>query len=193
MQGDFKGALAAYRKSLEIEPSADAYSNLATTEFYLREFDAAIVDFERSLALGGHDQTVWANYADALWQLHGRRREAIAAYRKAIELGEAERSRSSSDPMLLAQLGYYYERIGDKSSAAKYLNSAAASGASLVYVQYFLARAASDRGDIEGALAAVGKLVLLGYPVALLRSAPEFGELVRHERFQQLLNPSNKA
>jgi TolB-like protein/tetratricopeptide (TPR) repeat protein/DNA-binding winged helix-turn-helix (wHTH) protein len=193
MQGNFAGALAAYRKSLELEPSPTAYSNLATTQFYLGQFDEAVLNFQRALSLGGHDQSVWANLADALWQVEGRRTDAIAAYRKAIELGEGERQRTADDPMLLAQLGYYYGRVGETATARKYLDEAAASGAGLVYVQYFLARAANDRGDVEGALAAVGKLVSLGYPVELLRSAPEFGGLVRDERFRGLLQKKGSA
>lgn len=193
MQGNFDGALVAYRKSLELEPSSSAYSNLATTQFYLGRFDEAVQNYQQALALGEHDHALWANLADALWQVDGRRKEAVAAYRKAIELGEAEIERTADDPILLAQLGYYYGRVGETATGKQYLDMAATSGAGLVYVQYFLARAAYDRGDVPGAIAAVGKLVSLGYPVELLRSAPEFGDLVQDERYRKVLGPVGPA
>ena len=193
MQGNFDGALAAYRKSLELEPSSSAYSNLATTLFYLGRFDEAVQNYQQALTLGEHDQALWANLADALWQVDGRRTEAVAAYRKAIDLGAAELERTADDPTLLAQLGYYYGRVGETAPAKKFLDRAAASGAGLVYVQYFLARAAYDRGDVPAALAAVGKLVSLGYPVEMLRSAPEFGDLVHDQRYTNLIVPSGPA
>lgn len=193
MQGNFDGALAAYRKSLELEPSSSAYSNLATTQFYLGRFDEAVQNYQQALALGEHDQSLWANLADALWQVDGRRKEAVAAYRKAIELGEAELERTADDPTLLAQLGYYCGRVGETATAKEFLDRAATSGAGLVYVQYFLARAAYDRGDVLAALEAVGKLVSLGYPVEMLRSAPEFGDLVHDQRYTKLIVPGGPA
>jgi len=78
--------------------------------------------------------------------------------------------------VLLAQLGYYYGRVGDAAAAKSYLDQAAAKGADL-YVQYYSAVAAADRGDLamarEGALAAMQ----LGYPEALLRSDPSLAAL----------------
>ena len=125
--------------------------------------------------------------------MDGRRKEAVAAYRKAIELGEAELERTADDPTLLAQLGYYYGRVGETATAKEFLDRAATSGAGLVYVQYFLARAAYDRGDVLAALEAVGKLVSLGYPVEMLRSAPEFGDLVHDQRYTRLIVPGGPA
>lgn len=187
MQGDFAGALAGYRKSLELEPSASAYSNLATVQFYLGEFDEAARNYEAAASRAAHDQTVWGNLGDALWLVAGRRDEAVRAYRKAIELAEVERARTPDDPILQAQLGYYLGRVGETAASRRHLDAAAATGAGLVYVQYFLARAANDRGNVEAALSAVRKLVSLGYPVELLRSAPEFGKLVNDARYRKLL------
>jgi TolB-like protein/Tfp pilus assembly protein PilF/DNA-binding winged helix-turn-helix (wHTH) protein len=193
MQGDFSGARTAYQTSLRLEPSVEGHSNLATTYFYLGQFADAVEAFERAIALGGHDQAIWGNLGDALWQVPARRDDAIEAYRKAIELGESELARQADNPMLLAQLGYYRGRVGELDASLDYLDRALAVGADHVYVQYYRAVAASDRGDVNAALDAVDYLVTLGYPVALLRSAPEFGSLVGDDRFKALLHREDPA
>ncbi len=193
MLGDFGGALAAYQTSLMLEPSVAAHSNLGSTHFYLGQFEQAVHEYEQAIALGGRDQSIWGNLGDALWQVEGRRDDAVAAYRKAIELAEAELTRVGGDPMLAAQLGYYWGRAGEVGRSGGYLDQALAAGADHIYVQYYRAVAASDRGDVDEALAALGRLVDLGYPVALLRAGPEFGLLAGDERFKALLDGADRA
>jgi TolB-like protein/tetratricopeptide (TPR) repeat protein len=190
MGGDFKGALEAYGRSLKLEPSKNAYSNLATTHYYLGQFPEAVRYFENALALGEHDQVVWGNLADALWQIDGRRDEAIPKYRHAIELAEAELAATPGDPTLRAQLGYYYGRAGDPARSESYLAQATAAGPDKLYVQYYRAVAAADRGDRAAALEALTDLVGLGYPKALLRSAPEFRSLLQDRRYKEIAGVS---
>jgi TolB-like protein/Flp pilus assembly protein TadD/DNA-binding winged helix-turn-helix (wHTH) protein len=90
MKGDLDGALAAFRRSLQLEPSKDAYSNLGTTYFYSNRFPEAVENYERAAAMGEHDYVIQGNLADALWQAPGRRDAAVARYRRAILLAENE-------------------------------------------------------------------------------------------------------
>ena len=98
MEGDFDRALAAYDRSLQLEPSKDAYSNLATTYYYLGRFSLAIQAYERAAALGEHDYMIQGNLADALWQVEGRRDEAATIYRRAIKLAESELVATPGNP-----------------------------------------------------------------------------------------------
>jgi len=184
--GNFRGAADAYRRSLLLEPSKSAYSNVATMYFYMGRFPEAVQHFERAVALGEHDQVVWGNLADALWQIDGRRDEAVRKYRRAIELADAELVATPGDPTLRAQLGYYYGRVGDAEASERELAVAAAAGADKLYVQYYLAVAAADRGDRAAALRALKDLVGLGYPKVLLRSAPEFRSLLQDRRYKEI-------
>jgi len=190
MSGDFNGAANAYRRSLLLEPSKNAYSNFATIHFYLGQFPQAVQYFERAVAVGEHDQIVWGNLADALWQIDGRRDEAVRKYRRAIELAEAELVATPGDPTLRAQLGYYHGRVGDAEISERYLAQAAVTGADQLYVQYYRAVAAADRGDRAAALRSLTDLVALGYPKALLRSAPEFRSLLQDPRYKEIVGVS---
>jgi TolB-like protein/tetratricopeptide (TPR) repeat protein/DNA-binding winged helix-turn-helix (wHTH) protein len=187
MKGDFDGALEAFQRSLQIEPSKDAYSNLATTYFYSNRFPEAVASYERAAALGEHDYMIQGNLADALWQVEGRRDDAIGRYRRAILLAETELEATPSAPVLQAQLGYFYGRIGDEERSQRYLAEALATGPDIVYVQYFVGVAAADRGQRDVALRVVGVLVKMGFPAALLRSAPEFRSLLQDAEYKKLV------
>jgi TolB-like protein/tetratricopeptide (TPR) repeat protein len=190
MGGEFAAAADAFRHSLTLEPSKDAYSNLATVYFYLGDFTQAVKYFESAVALGAHDQVVWGNLGDALWQVAGRRDEAVLKYRHAIELAEAELAATSDGPTARAQLGYYYGRVGDLERSGRYLSQALAAGPDILYVHYYQAVAAADRGDRAAALQGVATLVERGYPKSLLRSAPEFRSLWQDRRYQELVGVS---
>lgn len=176
MKGDLRGAAEAYRRSLAIEPARSAYSNLGTVHYFLGEFDEAVANCERATALAGQDQSLWGNLADAVWQIPGRREEAMGHYRQAIRLGLRELESRPTDAVLMAQLGYYHGRVGDAAASRRYLAQAAAKGADL-YVQYYSAVAAADRGDLEKAREGAVAAAQLGYPEALLQADPSLAAL----------------
>ena len=187
MAGNLSDALQAYDRSLRLEPSKDAYSNLATSYFYLGRFPEAVASYERAAELGEHDYLIQGNLGDALWQVDGRRNDAIARYRRAILLAETELEATPADAALLAQLGYYYGRVGDRDQSRRYLSDALAAGPEMLYVQYFVGVSAADKGDRETALRAVTELVRLGYPLSLLRSAPEFRSLLHDAEYKKII------
>jgi TolB-like protein/tetratricopeptide (TPR) repeat protein/DNA-binding winged helix-turn-helix (wHTH) protein len=190
VKGDFGGALEAYDRSLKLEPSKEAYSNLATAYFFLERFPEAVANYERAAVLGEHDYLVQGNLADALWQTAGRREDAVARYRRAIALAEKELEARPSDWAFKAQLGYFYGRVGDTGRAQAYLEEALARGPEIIYVHYFVGVDALDRGDRATALRAIAELVRMGYSPVLLRSAPEFRSLRQDPEYQRIVGSS---
>lgn len=171
MGGDFEGSATAYRRSLDIEPSAAAYSNVGTASYFLRKFAEAAANYERATALARHDQVYWGNLADALWQIPGRREEATGHYRRAIALAEREIKSQPGNAVLLAQLGYYYGRVGDAAESQRYL-AGVETTVTDPYVFYYAAVAAADRGDVPASHRLAAEAVRLGYPAALLQADP---------------------
>jgi len=84
-------------------------------------------------------------------------------------------------------LGYLYGRVGEAEKSRQYLETAVAAAPEIVYVQYFVAVAAADRGDRESALRAVAAVVKLGYSPVLLRSAPEFRSLLQDPEYKKAI------
>jgi TolB-like protein/Flp pilus assembly protein TadD/DNA-binding winged helix-turn-helix (wHTH) protein len=186
MAGDTAGAAAAFRHSLQLEPSKEAYSNLGTLQYYNGQYAEAAATFERAVALGEHDQMVHGNLADALWWAPGRREEAVAVYRRAIGLAEMDLGVTSEDPTLKAQLGYYYGRVGDLESSRRYLDEASRAGPDVAYVQYYRAVAAVDRGDRDTSLDAMAQMIRLGFTAEMIRNGPEFAAMLDDPEYRRL-------
>jgi Flp pilus assembly protein TadD len=172
MQGDLAGAEAAFRSSLQIEPSQSAYSNLGTVHYYQRRFDQAVDEYQHAIALASQDQTLWGNLADAQWQQPDQRTHALDNYRRAIELAERDLAATREDAVTLAQLGHYCQRIGDTARARRYLDAALRAEPASPFVAYYAAVAAATLKDMAEARHQFDAAARNGYPRALLAADP---------------------
>ena len=84
LAGQPEEAADAFRRSIAVAPTAEAYSALATVEYYQGRFDEAVAGYERALTFSPGFPTLWANLGDARrWSSSGRGR-APEAYARAI-------------------------------------------------------------------------------------------------------------
>ena len=170
-KGDNRAAEDAYRKAVAIEPSASALSNLGTLHYFEGNFVQAVEDYRAAARLTGFDQNIWGNLGDAYWQL-GQRDQALAAYRRAVELASRDLEKQPNDPATLSQLGYYHGRLGDPARAEDFLDRADAIAQDNPYSAYYRAVAAADRGDVETARRLVARATELGYPPEAINADP---------------------
>ena len=63
--GDFGNAAAAFRRSVEIAPTGEGYSNSATMYYFDGRYDDAAAMFEKAVKLAPQDHSLWGNLADA--------------------------------------------------------------------------------------------------------------------------------
>ena len=187
MSGDFQGAATAFDQSLKLAPTRSAYSNSASVYYFLGRFPDAVRLYRRGTELAPEDHRVWGNLADALYQMKASRPEAAQDYRHAATLAERRVSVNSKDATTWMQLAYYYTRLGDTSHGAPCRTRALALAPDDVFVQYYAALIALDEHNVNTALDALHRAIDLGYPIAMVRAAPEFANLLQDERFQQLL------
>ena len=172
MSGQFDGAAAAFRRSIAIDPARAAYANLGTIYFFLHQYDTAIEMFSQAIELAQEDFEVRGGRADVLWQMEGRRDEALADYRVAIAQAEKVLAIDSSSAVAWAQLGCYYGRIGDAARSTELIQRAAAMAPDDGFVSYYAAVAAADRGDHAAAARLVSQAIAQGYPEALVKADP---------------------
>jgi TolB-like protein/Flp pilus assembly protein TadD/DNA-binding winged helix-turn-helix (wHTH) protein len=178
----FEEATPAFERSIEIEPSRAAHSNLGTLYYYLGRFPDAVAEYGKARALAAADHALAGSMGDALWLIPGRRPEAVEMYRKAIALAQEALKVNPSDAATWAQLAYFSGRAGNVQEAARAEARALAIGAEDMYVYYFLALAAADRGDKAGSVAAIGQAQKLGYPRKLLEADPILKSLLPRNR-----------
>ncbi|MCU0259268.1 MAG: tetratricopeptide repeat protein, partial [Solirubrobacteraceae bacterium] len=178
LSGDLEGSAEAYRRSLAIEPSASAYSNVGTAYYILHQFPEAVTNYERATTLAEHDQVYWGNLGDALWQIPGRRDDAVRHYQRAIALAERDLEASKGvNAALLAQLAYYYRRVGDVARSGQYLQRAVELQDRSPYFAYYAALTEAVAGNAAEAARYASLAVESGYSRFLLDADPVLGKV----------------
>jgi len=190
--GDFHGAASAFDRSLSLEPSSSAYSNSGTVYYFLGRYADAARMFTHATELSAQDHRMWGNLADALWQTEGSRAEAQSNYRRAIELAQKSLGVNARDAVTWGQLGHYSARTREGSDASRYIHQALQLSPDDPNVHYYVALAALELGDEAAAVESLRRAVELGYPLQLVRAAPDFARLRSDARFRQLLAQADK-
>lgn len=106
MSGDFEQAVYFYKKSLEIEPTAEGYTFLGWTLSFLGKLEAAVAECKKAVELDPDFGNAYNDIGSYLIQL-GRLDEAI------IWLEKAKRAPRYANPEFpYANLGRLYELKG---------------------------------------------------------------------------------
>lgn len=109
--GDHESAVAAYRRSLQLDPTnVKAWYNMILAELKLRDYEAALADLEVLRGLEGDTYRVHFSRGVALGAL-GRNEEAVEAYETAI----AQKETSAAWNNLAVAL----DALGEKREAAE--------------------------------------------------------------------------
>ena len=193
MAGGYADAVPVCEKSTRVTPTHDAYSNLGVAYFYQRRFtDAAHAD-EQALKLDDRQRSSWGNLADAYYWDGQHRQESLAAYRRAIALGEEELRVNPRDAQLLSYLGVYHAMLKEKQAAAASLNKALALAPTSAEVHLNAALVASQLDDESAAIRSLRRGFALGLSPTLVASAIGFDNLHTNKQFQQLLQEKSPA
>jgi Flp pilus assembly protein TadD len=123
----YEAAGAAFRKSIELAPNYEAYSNLGYLYFLQRRYNDAVQQFQRALALNDKDWRVWANLMISYQWLNDevRANEARSKAQAAIEqLLEV----TPQDAHAHSELGRYYAQENLRDEALSQIRTALALG-----------------------------------------------------------------
>jgi cytochrome c-type biogenesis protein CcmH/NrfG len=93
-------------------------------------------------------------------------------YKRAARLAEDALKVNPSEASTWAQLAYFSGRAGDSQTAAKAGARAEVLGSDDMYVFYFLALTAADRGDKAASVTAIENALKAGYPRKLIEADP---------------------
>jgi Flp pilus assembly protein TadD/TolB-like protein len=187
LQGRFEDALPVLEKSVALKPSAGGYSNLATTWFALRQFEKAVRFNLKAIEQGTRDFSVWGNLAEAYYWAEGDTEKTRQAYRKAVELAQAQLQVNRSDTIALGELAKYHAMQGDEELAIAAVrnvldldpdNADTQLSAAIVY-------ATLDRTD--EALDQLENSRKAGMTSGWITAHPVFDKLSGNDRFQKLV------
>jgi len=186
-EGRYEDAVEKLKQSIALRPTFAAYGNLGGAYFYLRRYPEAAESLQQALKIDDKDWKNWGSLGDALYQVPAKRGEALAAYRKAIELGNARLAVNARDAMLLACTADYYAMLDQEPQAREQLARALALTANDADVLFRAAILYNHLGETNKALDSLTKSAGAGYSRFFIRDTPDFDHLKNDARFRALL------
>ncbi len=185
-QGQTEEALHVLQQGLHIRPSTWLYTNLGNIYFFKGEYVNAVSAFEAAVSpkLGNvGDYLSWANLADALQWIPGRKQEAEKYYKKARQLLAPILKRRPDDTTLASRMAVYNARLGDRKQC-KTLLALLANGVPMAPVSHFRTGLAYELiGDRGSALKQITIAHNLGYPLKMIEAEPDLEPLRRDPQY----------
>ncbi len=183
---DYNNAESALQKSLSLQPTDAAYSNLATLYYLQGRYVEASENYRKAIERNATNGIYWGNLGDAYRWIPGRESDSREAYRQAIALFERELAVNPLDEVARANCAMYWSHLGENERALAELRSAiklkpddglVLSRASIVYEQAGM----RDRalGAVEGAIKGGFRNEMENWPpLESLRRDPRYRELI---------------
>ena len=185
--GQYQDAIVALEKSVAIRPTGGAYLNLGTAYFSQRNFDRAASNYEQGLKLSGDSMLSWGNFADACYQLPGRRDQAMSAYRQAVQFADAALKVNPRDGLTWAYRSTYLAMLDRKDEALTSLQKAILFSAQDPDVRLRAALVYNHFGDTDRTVEWLQKARAAGTSASLIRGTPDFDHLSGDPRLQAVL------
>jgi serine/threonine protein kinase/Flp pilus assembly protein TadD len=191
--GRWDAAGKAFRRSLEIQPTGMAHSNLATAYFYQGFFRRAVDQYDKALIFMERTKTInfaiFGSLGDALFWAPGERERAAAHYRRAIEMARADLERTPDNVTTLGRVALYHAMLGERQLAFDHLSKALELAPDDARTCFRAARIHQRIGNTADAMSWLKKARALGTPAATVENHPAFRDLRADERFRALLRP----
>jgi serine/threonine-protein kinase len=190
LQGKYREAIEAFERSIQLRPTLDGYSNLGTAYFYQHRYSDAVAAYEKARVLDDKLFMNWGNLGDALYWSPDRRPEAVTAYKRAIELAQAQIQVNSTDAIARAYLADYSAMLGDRSTATAQIRKALEIAPADPDVLFRSALVYNQFADREQTLNWLKKAADAHFSRSTIRDTPDFENLHKDPEFIALLGGS---
>jgi tetratricopeptide (TPR) repeat protein len=186
--GKLTEAGANLRESAKIEADANTYTALGALSELEGKFNDAAILYKKAIDLDANNYHAWGNLGSAYLWAGGRREQSMQAYRKAIELAEAQRAISPNDPELLVQLADYYASIGQGEKSLVLIRKGLALSSNDPHIDYRAGETYEILGQRAKAIPLIAKALAQGYHATEFQRSPELASLRADPAFQSALN-----
>jgi serine/threonine-protein kinase len=193
LQGKFDKAEEMLRKSLEIRPSTDTYSNLAASCIFQDRPAEAVALLEKAVGMENAGYETWGNLGDAYSQTPGLGSKAAGAYKRARDLAASYLGVNSMDGTARAQLAFYLVRLNDRKGALKEIEKARKLAPEDKNVPFWAALVYEAAGDRDRALQNLSLAAGGGYSPAIIAVVSDLRELRLDPRYKEIMKGKIQA
>ena len=179
----FPEAEQALRKSITMEPTYQAYTNLGYLYIQERKYGDAAAAVEKALQLNDRDYVTWGNLVLAYEALHERDKSSQAQDRERLLLEQAA-ERAPRDANVQGNLGIVYAKQKLREKALLHIQSALALSPDNADVLSSVGEAYEDLGDRAQALQYIEKSLRKGCSLTSLQADPDLQGLLADPRFR---------
>jgi serine/threonine-protein kinase len=186
MLGREDEAIALFERSLEIEPTYWALSNLGAIHFNAYRYAAAAEQFEAALELDDSNYVVWGNLGYA-YQFGVEPDKANAAFERALEMAEKMRATDPDNHQHAVLIAGYHAMLGERERGLEVLQTVIDAEPTDPLYMSLIAEASEDLGVRDLALEWVERAFAAGEPRSRFEGRPTLRKLVADERYQALV------
>jgi tetratricopeptide (TPR) repeat protein len=188
MMGDLDRAAEAWQRSLNLQPNAVTYSNAGSSLFFLGRYREAAEMYQKAVEYAPDDYHSWGHLGDAYRFTDGLQELAVPMYQNAIQLALERLKVNPSDAGAQALVGHYYAASGNREQALLYHARATALAPRDMLVNYQSAQILSTLGELDQAMAALGRAVELGYSPDLVQADAGLAPLRDRQDYKELIS-----
>jgi eukaryotic-like serine/threonine-protein kinase len=185
--GRYPEAIKSLQNSIRIRPTEEAFSNLGTAFYALRQFDNAANNYSEATKFNDQAYVVWGNLGDSYYY-SGKRVNANAAYQRAVLLAKERLEVNPRDASVLSDISGYYAMLGRRQEALSCLEKALQlSEKKDPDVLFEAAMVHNQFGETSKALEWLDKARKAGFSPTSISDAPALDNLHGNEQFRAIL------
>ncbi|HVI80315.1 MAG TPA: tetratricopeptide repeat protein, partial [Candidatus Acidoferrum sp.] len=183
--GRYRDGEAVFSSSIARSPTAQAFANLGTCDYFLGKYTEAAAALQRAINITPTKYIYWANLGDAYRWVPGSEAKSAHAYDQAISLCRRELHLNESDTVTRARLAECLAKRGDPKTAKQEIEQALADDPKNGEILYKAAVIENVVGHDAEAVRWLTKAVQNGYDRSQMQRDPEFAMLRNSDTFKQ--------
>jgi len=180
--GQLEQARTDLDQALKLDPTAKNYAALGALLLFQGQFEKAAEMERKAIELDPNNYEVYEDLGAAYSWSGTNHDKAVQAYRKAIELEEADHTKKQ-EPWRVAKLADDYAAVGDKNKSLVLARQALALDSNDPFVNYKAGEAFELSGQREAAIPLIAKAVATGYDAYEFEHSPELASLRSDPKF----------
>jgi len=185
-------AAALLQRALQIAPDAQTYSNLGTNLYFQSKYPEAERAFDEAVKLNANGYQRWGNLGDAVRMATPGSEKMHDSYRRAIQLGQDQLTKSPTDANIRSNVALYLVRDGQIPNALAELDRVLSQKELTPAVLFKAALVAELSNQRARALGLLRQALAAGYRLREISAEPDLVKLRADPEYHKLASQYDK-